>query len=83
MRNENTKKRVLITGASRGIGKAIAMVLNQSGYDVIGTSRNVELIPNGDKISGVKYLPLDLTIRESIDKLIRDVGNIDVLINNA
>ncbi|MHA1718299.1 MAG: SDR family oxidoreductase [Promethearchaeota archaeon] len=83
MRNENTKKRVLITGASRGIGKAIAMRLNESGYYIIGTSRNIESIPNGDKISGVKYLPLDLTIRESIDKLIRDVGNIDVLINNA
>ena len=48
MRNENTKKRVLITGASRGIGKAIAMRLNESGYYVIGTSRNIESIPNGD-----------------------------------
>ncbi len=83
MPNEYEKKIVLITGASRGIGKSIAKKLNSSGYYVIGTSRNIEAIPKDDKISGVRYLPLDLTINESIDKLIRDVGNIDVLINNA
>ena len=83
MQNENGKKTVLITGASRGIGKAIAKALNSSDYNVIGTSRNIETIPKDDIISGVRYLPLDLTINESIDKLIQDVGNIDVLINNA
>ncbi len=83
MTNENEKKTILITGVSRGIGKAIAEALNSSGYKVIGTSRNIEAISKNDKISGVQYLPLDLTISESIDKLIRDVGNVDVLINNA
>ena len=83
MQNENEKKTVLITGASRGIGKAIAKALNSSGYNVIGTSRNVEAIPKENKISGVQYFSLDLTISESIDKLIQDVGDVDVLINNA
>ena len=83
MPNENEKKTILITGASRGIGKAIAEALNSSDYNVIGTSRNIEAIPKDDKILGVRYFPLDLTINESINKLIQDVGNIDVLINNA
>ncbi|QEE15047.1 SDR family oxidoreductase [Promethearchaeum syntrophicum] len=83
MQNEIKKKIVLITGASRGIGKAIAETLNASGYKVIGTSRNVETIPKEDKITGVRYLQLDLTINDSIEILIQDVGTVDVLINNA
>jgi len=76
-----SKKRVLITGASSGIGKSIAVLLLQEGFEVLGTSRNPETIKN--KLSGVKYLPLDLQDPKSIDALIPQLGEIDVLINNA
>lgn len=75
------KKRVLVTGASSGIGKAIAELLIEHGFEVLGTSRKPETITN--KLSSVKYLPLDLQDPKSIEALIPQLGNIDILINNA
>lgn len=79
----HNKLRVLVTGASRGIGKAIAKRLNQIGYQVIGTSRDPKNINPDDKIEGVEYLELNLAEKSSIDRLVNLVGEIDVLINNA
>ncbi|MHA1648224.1 MAG: SDR family oxidoreductase [Promethearchaeota archaeon] len=75
--------RVLITGASRGIGKTITQILISNGYSVIGTSRVPSNIPMENRIDDVKYLPLDLLDERSIDSLIQSVGNVDILINNA
>ncbi len=74
-------KKVLITGASRGIGKAIACLLLEHGYSVIGTSRNPDSIER--RVSGIEYVQLDLSDEKSIDLCIRTVGPLDVLINNA
>jgi short-subunit dehydrogenase len=75
------KERVLVTGASSGIGKAISLLLLEEGYEVLGTSRNPDTIK--DKIDGVKYYALDLQDSESIDALSKQIGDIDILINNA
>lgn len=77
------KPKALVTGASKGIGKAIVVALVREGYDVIGTSRKPENIIPENKIEGVRYLPLDLVDEKSIDKLIKEVGEVNVLINNA
>jgi short-subunit dehydrogenase len=74
-------KKVLITGASKGIGKAIAMALLNLGYTVIGTSRDPKNIK--DKIEGIEYVKLDLNDEKSIDECVKKTGSIDVLINNA
>lgn len=74
-------KKALITGASKGIGRAIAVSLVNSGHDVIGTSRNPDLVK--DKIYGIEYIRLDLLDDNSIDECIQKVGNVDILINNA
>ncbi|MCX6350500.1 MAG: SDR family oxidoreductase [Bacteroidetes bacterium] len=75
-------KRVLITGASKGIGREVAKYLAaQAHYQVIGTGRNVDRIR--DKIEGVRYVNLDLCNESSIYACIKEVGDIDVLINNA
>ena len=80
---EITGKRCLVTGASGGIGSAIAKLLASTGYSVIGTSRDPSGIPQDQRIVGVEYLRLDLTNDQSIDNLINQIGGIDILINNA
>ncbi len=76
-------KHALVTGASRGIGKAVAAALAAEGYEVTGTCRHPERMRPADRIAGVRYLPLDLNDPRSIDRLVRQVGAVDVLVNNA
>lgn len=76
-------KVVLVTGASSGIGKAIAQLLSSKGYKVYGTSRK----PKQAFQDGVAMLALDVTqeasIANCIHTLIQNEGRLDVLINNA
>ena len=85
-------KIVLVTGATRGIGKAIALTLGNAGATVIGTAtseagaRNVSQMLDDEKISG-KGILLDVTDNDQISKLDetikKDFGSVDILVNNA
>lgn len=77
------RPRALVTGASRGIGRAIAAALLAEGYDVVGTCRNPRALPQADRLAGVSYLPLDLASERSIERLVLRIGQTDVLVNNA
>ncbi|NOT05363.1 MAG: SDR family NAD(P)-dependent oxidoreductase [Anaerolineales bacterium] len=76
-------KTVLVTGASSGIGQAIAILLAQKGYHVFGTSR----YPISRIIPQVEMIGLDVRSDESVEACIRTVmnkaGRLDILINNA
>ena len=77
-------KRVFLTGASSGIGLAVAKLLVAQGHEVWGTSRNLERIP---KLPRLHAIQLDLSDRLSIEKAfnsaLAEAGYFDVLINNA
>lgn len=76
-------KVVLVTGASSGLGQAIAEYLVKKQYKVYGTSRK----PKSDEVNGVIFKTLDVTIAESIKSCINDIiedeKQLDILINNA
>lgn len=80
------RKTVLITGASSGIGKATAEMLLEDGYVVYASARNIDKLEHL-KSKGAEVLELDVTHDESmklgIDRIIRECGRVDVLINNA
>ena len=86
------EKIVLVTGASRGIGKAIALKLGKAGATIIGTATSSEGAVNISKIfieNNIlgKGMKLDVNDNEQISALIKniieDFGSIDILINNA
>lgn len=76
-------KVVLITGASSGIGKSIAIYLSEKGYKVYGTSRN----PKNEANFSFNLIALDVlkidTIRSAINLIIKKEGRLDILVNNA
>jgi len=86
------EKLVLVTGASRGIGRAIALTLGAAGATVIGTStsdegaESISKIFNENNILG-KGMRLNVTDNEQISDLLKnitaDYGSVDILINNA
>jgi 3-oxoacyl-[acyl-carrier protein] reductase len=81
-------KVALVTGAGRGIGRAIAVALAKSGCSVVITARSINQLLDVQKaIDAVKgkALPIqaDLTRDDDLQRLLQSCGAIDFLINNA
>lgn len=82
-------KKVLITGASQGIGEGLAFAFAEEGCNLHLTARSAEKLNDiRDKIITkhdveVTVQPLDLTASRAVDQVVKVAGKIDVLINNA
>ncbi len=82
--SETDRPVAIVTGASSGIGRATAKLLAESGYRVIGSSRE----PKSDTLDGFALLPLEVTSDESVAAFVKSVsdrtgGRIDVLVSNV
>jgi uncharacterized protein len=73
----------LITGASGGIGQAIARALVRRGASVVLTARRVEVLESLAAETGGRALACDLTDRESLLRLVDEAGPVDVLVASA
>jgi len=77
-------KKIFLTGASSGIGRAIAEMLVGQGHEVWGTSRNLERIPKMPRLHPIRLdLADQLSIEHAFNSAIAEAGYLDVLINNA
>jgi 3-oxoacyl-[acyl-carrier protein] reductase len=90
----NDKPVAVITGASRGIGKSVAIALAAEGYDIAAIARSVDsegmeiLGPEVEK-KGAQFFPIGLDIsctachKEVVSNILERYGRIDFLVNNA
>ena len=76
----------LVTGASRGIGRAIAVGLAAAGYKVIGTA-TTEAGAAAISAAGLQGIALDVTdgaaLNAAIDSIVKQHGGLHLLVNNA
>src|SRR3954470_18284215 len=77
-------KNVFLTGASSGIGLAIAKLLAAEGHEVWGTSRDLQRIPSMPRLHPVRLDLADpVSIEEAFNAAVAEAQHFDVLINNA
>jgi len=78
-----------ITGASKGLGLALAIQLLEQGQKVAATSRSIEDLKNAIGTENDNFLPLSVDIRNeenvssAIEQVVARFGTVDVIVNNA
>ncbi|UFS57550.1 SDR family NAD(P)-dependent oxidoreductase [Subtercola endophyticus] len=87
-RRELTGKTALVTGATSGIGRAIALLLASQGAEVLVHGRNAaraEQVIEEIELSGgsARFIAADLSDPAAAVQLAADAGEVDILINNA
>jgi uncharacterized protein len=73
----------LVTGASGGLGQAIARALARRGSDVVLTARRADVLESLAGEIGGRAVACDLSDRAAVERLVEEAGPVDVLIANA
>ena len=73
-------KRVLVTAAGQGIGRATALAFHRAGAEVIATDINAAAL---DSLDGLQTRVLDVTDAAAVSALVAELGSFDVLFNCA
>ena len=87
--NSAENKTVIVTGASSGMGLAIAEAYVKLGYNVVGNARTVSRLQDAADKLGKRFVPVDgdigdpATAKRLFDTAIAQFGKVDILINNA
>jgi len=80
------KKTALVTGASSGMGKEIALRLIEDGFQVYAAARNTDKMEGLEKL-GARLIRMDVSVDADIvagvEMITNEVGGVDVLVNNA
>ncbi len=76
-------RKALVTGATSGIGKAIALALAQRGYEVWGVSRRAERKEEKAGEGRIIWRAMDITDEASIMTLLGEIGDFAILVNAA
>lgn len=75
--------RVLVTGATRGIGRETALAFLEQGYEVIGVYVKSDDQAKELKKKGITLYKCDISSKKQVENLAKKVGDIDILVNNA
>ena len=75
--------KAIVTGGGSGFGKGIAEALSAAGANVWITGRNHERLFAAAEEIGVRAFAADASVGEDWDRLLAEVGDVDVLVNNA
>ncbi|MBF4623919.1 SDR family NAD(P)-dependent oxidoreductase [Clavibacter sp. VKM Ac-2872] len=82
----SSSKRVVVTGASSGIGAATVRLFRSRGWDVVGVARREDRLRALAEETGATYAVADLTVQADVDALrdhLRATGDVHALVNNA
>ena len=76
-------KTILITGGTRGIGRAIATAFQKKGYRVCVTYAKDENSAEGSRQAGLEVYRVDVRDENAVEELFQKLGRVDILVNNA
>jgi short-subunit dehydrogenase len=73
----------LLTGATGGIGQAIARALHQRGAQLVLSGRRIDVLEPLAAELGARPLAVDLSSPAEIERMVREAGEVDILVANA
>lgn len=76
-------RRVIVTGAAHGFGRAIAESFTTEGAEVFACDVNAEGLAETARLCGCQTVTLDVGDRDAVQAALAEIGTIDILVNNA